>query len=377
MNGVLKYLIFFISATVITGCKKPYSPPAINSPGSYLVVEGVISPGTELTTIKLSRTVKISNNAIAPESGATMTIEGDQNETYPMVPNGAGVYTCTVGSGISKKYRLKIATADGQQYLSNFEVAQNTPPIDSIGYKLTQNGLQIYVNTHDPRNSTHYYRWDYGETWQFHAKYFSQFEIKDNQLLVRAKQIYGCFGSDSSSNIVLGSSASLQQDVIYQQPITDILATSEKLETKYSILVREYALTGEAFNFWTNLRKNTEQLGSIFDAQPSTINGNIHCISNPALPVLGYISVSSTQSKRIFITNLQLPNNFFPTYPYNCAEDTVKWVDLPSILTVAPGIIDVTTQASKNGFVIGYLVTTPICADCTLRGTTTQPYFWK
>jgi hypothetical protein len=377
MNNFLKYLLYIALAAITISCKKPYNPPAVNSPGSYLVVEGVISPGNEITTIRLSRTIKISSNTIAPELGAIVTIEDDQNETFPMASDSAGIYTCIVGSGISKKYRLRISTADGLQYLSDFETIQNTPPIDSVGYNLTQNGLQIYVNTHDPNNSTHYYRWDYGETWQFHAKYFSQFEVVNNQLVIRSKQIYGCFARDSSSNIVLGSSANLKSDVIYQNPITNILATSEKLETKYSILVREYALTGEAFNFWTNLKKNTEQLGSIFDAQPSTMTGNIHCLSNPNLPVLGYISVCNTQSKRIFITNLQLPNNFTPIYPYDCQQDTVKLVDLPTILTAPPGIFDITTQISKNGFLVGYFTTSPICADCTLRGTTTQPAFWK
>jgi len=81
--------------------------------------------------------------------------------------------------------------------------------------------------------------------------------------------VFSCFAGDVSSNIILGSTATLAQAVISRTPITQVASTSEKLESKYSILVNQYALTNDAYTFWQNLRTNTEQLGSIFDAQPS------------------------------------------------------------------------------------------------------------
>src|SRR6202012_1062500 len=127
-----------------------------------------------------------------------------------------------------------------------------------------------------------------------------------------------CWRSDTSSTIVLGSSAKLAHNVIANNPIISITSTSEKIGFEYSILVRQYALTADAYNFYTNLKKNTEQLGSIFDAQPSEISGNIHSVSNPMEPVIGYISVGSTASRRIFIYNKSLPGwVVIPFYP-NC-----------------------------------------------------------
>jgi hypothetical protein len=198
-------------------------------------------------------------------------------------------------------------------------------------------------------------------------------------------QVYICFQTQVSSNIVLGSSADLTKDIIYQNPLTFIDATSEKVESRYSILVNQYTLTKDAYNFWTNLKKNTEQLGSIFDAQPSQINGNIHSVTNPAEPVIGYVSVTNTQSKRIFIDNHDLPNYFSPIYPYQCEQDSAFFYDPhthnneveATILEAPPGLIDVTIPITVRGFVVGYLYSTPICADCTLRGSKIQPAFWK
>jgi hypothetical protein len=196
--------------------------------------------------------------------------------------------------------------------------------------------------------------------------------------------VYYCFSSDTSSSITLGTSARLKQDVIYQQPIIAIPSTSEKIETKYSILLQQYALTGDAYNFWTNLKKNTEQLGSIFDAQPSNINGNIHNVANSSEPVIGYISACTSQSKRVFITNAQLPQTFVPTYPYNCQTDSDFYCKAPfcanqvAQFLIPPNTGFLPVSAIYMGpSIIGYVASSNTCIDCTLRGTTVQPPFWK
>ncbi len=367
------------------GCRKPYNPPAIGGNGSYLVVEGVINSGTDSTTIKLSRTVNISSaNTVTPVLGAIVTVVSDQGVTFPLTEVTNGNY---VSAGLnldnSHAYRLNIVTPNNKQYQSDLAPVKITPPIDSLGYNIVTLpgvGIQIYANTHDPDNNTHYYRWDYSENWAFHSKYISYWISNGSMLVVRqlAQQISTCYTSDVSSDIVLASSAKLQQDVLYQAPIAFIPSTSEKLESEYSILLREYALTADAFNFWTSLKKNTEQLGSIFDAQPSQLEGNIHCVTNPAEPVIGYLSVCKVSSKRIIISNAKLPA-WVATYPYICEQDTVKnytydyYNDLVypphTLLPTGPAPMGLTPPAV-------FYYSTPICVDCTLRGTTTPPPFF-
>lgn len=370
-----KRYLFGLLITAV-GCKKPYTPPAINASNSYLVVEGVINSGTDSTIIKLSRTVNISSKVTTnPVSGAILTVESDQNIIYPLIETLNGNY---ISAGLnldnSHTYRLNIKISDNKQYQSDFVPVNVTPPIDSIGYKvvnLPDTGLQIYTSTHNSNNSTRYYRWDYSETWRFHAKYLSLFVSNGSAIVPRQpnQYIYYCFANDSSSNIVLGSSAKLVNNIISENPVTFIPATSEKIELGYSILLREYAVTADAYTFWINLKKNTEQLGSIFDAQPSQIRGNIHNVNNPSEPVIGYISVCTVQSKRIFINRNQLPDLWEPTYPYYCEIDSVG-TQGPRFLFPQP-----------NDFVPmspgGATFTSSVCADCTLRGTQTVPSFWK
>ena len=387
--GGFKSVLMIVVFMVIISCRKPYNPPAISSPGSYLVVEGMINTGNDSTIIKLSYTVNLAAGVTTnPVTGAAVNVESSANNIYQLTETSNGNYTAQgLNLNNTLKYRLKITTTDGKNYLSDFVVVQNTPPIDSVGFMAAGNNLQLYVNTHNPANSTRYYRWDYQETWQFHAKYQSGYISNGSAIVPRTleQSVYNCFGTNKSSTIILGSSAKLTQDVIYQDPLTSIASTSEKIETRYSILVREYALTQEAFIFWTSLKKNTEQLGSIFDAQPSEIMGNIHNSSNAAEPVIGYITAENVQSKRIFINYTQLPQTWFPTYPYQCRLDTfwyanpyTKQNDVAQILIPIPNdILPYDSFSAKNSpGTLGYLGSSLECIDCTIRGTKTTPSFW-
>lgn len=377
--------------TVLYCCKKPYTPAVLAAKNSYLVVEGIIDIGTDSTVVKLSRTVNIANvvttNAVAQ---ATVTIESDQNDKYTLAEIKKGSYAMP-GLNLpatTKKYRLRIKTADNQEFLSDFEEAKVTPPIDSIGFSENRTGLQIYANAHDDSNQTHYYRWDYDEAWQFNAKYESLFITNGTAIVLRRpdQSVYRCFNSDTASTIVLGSSIKLSQDKIYQNPITTIASTSEKIGIKYSIMLRQYALSTNAYNFWVNLKKNTEQLGSIFDAQPSNINGNIHNVADATEPVIGYISVSTVSRKRIYITKAQLPSSFKLQYPYDCQLDSMYYSRPPlGGNDVAAGLIPLTsTEIPVVSFSIsgsaspgGFMSSSKECVDCTLRGTKKQPAFWQ
>jgi hypothetical protein len=376
-------------------CKKPYDPPAITAPNSYLVVEGVINSGPDSTVIRLSKTVNLSGNVTLNQlAGATVMVQGDQNTTYPLRETVPGTYASGgLNLDNSHKYRLSIQTNTGQ-YVSDYVAVLNSPPIDSVNYTITGNGLNIYSNTHDPNNIVKYYRWDYGETWIIHSNYDSGFISNGDTVLGRtaAQEINTCWAHDTSSTIILGSSAKLSRDVIAANPLTSIASTSLKIGSEYSILVRQYALTGDAYSFWTNLKTNTEQLGSIFDAQPSQINGNIHSTTNPSEAVIGYISVGATSSVRIFIHNQQLPA-WLPTPAYpNCVLDTFLYVyyakgsntpvnQVNEFINYDEGAISpeipVSAISPPAHPPIGYTASAPECVDCTLRGSNIQPPFWK
>ena len=398
VKNIYKYTLIAHALLLLGSCKKPYAPPAITSGPSRLVVEGSINTGTDSTIIHLTRTIPLSSPAgtqSPPELNAGITVESDANANYPLSEIGNGYYA-SAGLNLSSanRYKLKIVTSDNKTYESDFVPVKNSPPIDSVSYQIEATNLRINVTTHDPSNSTRYYRWDYNETWIIHSRYDSQLKLIKypvDSIVARpsSEQIYTCWQSEVSSNIVLGSTAKISSDILTNYPVTIIPSTSEKLGERYSILIKQYAMTPDAFNYYQELRKNTESLGTIFDPQPSSLTGNIHCITNPSEQVIGYITAGSVSQVRIFLSARQLPanENWVPSLPqFTC--DFEETVYNPDPLGIHPytvkeylytGILTPIQPLQQPGAAhpFGYTGASPICVDCTLRGSNKPPAFWK
>jgi hypothetical protein len=391
MKKVTFILLIIIVAT--WGCKKPYNPPAISVASNYLVVEGVINTGTDSTVIRLSRTVPLTAAATTkPEPGATIVIVSGAGSSYPLIETGNGYYKAPgLNLNTGGTYSLKITTTDGVVYQSDFVPAKNSPPIDSVYYRVQNAGLQIYADTHDPTNSTRYYRWDFVDTYEFHSAFYSSLYLSTtpvDSLMPRpiANQIYTCWRNDTSTNVLINTSAKLVKDIITQNPINFIPSTSELIEDRYSILVRQYGITADAYNYFQALKQNTEQLGSIFDPQPSTLTGNIHCISTPSRPVIGYVTAGTPSESRIYIDSRNLPDWLAATPYSTCTLDTdlykrpegsdsyINEVELYLYSGINLPLYAI--QPPSAPFPIGYAASTQDCVDCTLRGTNIQPGFW-
>src|SRR5215212_11557238 len=121
MRKFLRYAFFFF--LLLAGCRRPYDPPAINANHNYLVVEGVINvmPDSK-TTIILSRTRNLADTFLTnPEKSAKVAIEAKAGAVYPLQEQANAEYTIDhLTLNKNDSYRLKILTADGRQYLSDY-----------------------------------------------------------------------------------------------------------------------------------------------------------------------------------------------------------------------------------------------------------------
>jgi uncharacterized protein DUF4249 len=389
----LKIFLLGVAGTVLfNACRKLYAPPAIATQNvvNYLVVEGMINT-QDSTIIRLSRTIALSSPASTrPELGATVNVVSDGGSGYVLTETSGGYYSApNLGLNPTGKYGLKIVTTDGKAYQSDLVQARTSPPIDSVYYKVVSNGVKIYADTHDPSGNTRYYQWTYGDTYRFNSAYDSETylsKVPFDTVLFRsvAQRIFTCYRSDTSTSILINTSAKLAKDIISLNEILFIPSDAEQIEDRYSIFVRQYALTAEAFNYLQQLKKNTEQLGSIFDPQPSDLRGNITCTSDPKVPVIGYISAGSSASERIYIDIRNLPD-WRAVTPYSaCMLDTALYCagagcENQVADEIYPGyVLPVLPVHAKDDPVgiIGYSVSSRECVDCTLRGTTTKPAFW-
>lgn len=362
---------FCLLILVIEGCKEVYNPPVKVISTGYLVVEGNIVANNDSTFIHLSRTTPLNDTSgiNKPESNASVKVESDGGDSYELKNEGNGLYDAPpLNISTTKNYRLHIFTADENEYASDFVPVKITPPIDSVSWMFdSTGGINIYVNTHDITNNTQYYRWQFVQTWE-HRSVDSSILIYDNgnlRMRLPQEQIYRCWNIIPSSEIFIASTTTLSSDVVFEKKLVSIPYKSTQFRWIYSILVNQYALTNDGFEYWTNLKKNTEQLGSIFDPQPFADFGNIHCITNTSEPVIGFISACSVQRQRIYIYYSQVH------WPYTLTDCNAESKVLSENAEEFALNLYVPVRYVTPFSVIAY---EPECIDCRNQGgTTTKP----
>jgi len=385
MGKYLKYILLILFLFRLVGCRVPYEPAAIKGKTGYLVVDGMIVNGKGQTAVTLTRSTGWHDSInIVYEQSAKVQVEGTDNAVFPLTESSNGQYTSdSLNLNPNLTYRLKIKTSDGSNFVSDFVPVIKTPPIDSITWKQdtdkvdqTLKDLTIYVNTHDPLNNTKYYRWNYEETWKYHSDLVSKVHINDFQVLVNTQadqdRLYYCWQTDNSSSIIIDNTVKLSQDVISMKQLTSIQGNSLKKSFIYSILVKQYALTEKAYEFYEIMKMNSEQTGSLFDPQPSEINGNIKNLTNPDEPVIGYVSISTLSANRVYISK-----DFFYHYPTTCKLQllhslNVSDIQYPNVNYPVDYLRDHITQE-----ITGYIIAPSGCVNCEwMGGKSLRPVFW-
>ena len=368
--------IILFCVTVLFSCIEHYNPPALDEIVDLLVVDGFIDASDNSAYVRLSKATALNeNNAGIPETNATVAIEDDQGNSFILNENATGGYYTLLNKqfSFSDRYRVVIDTRNSKHYYSDFIELTHTPAIDSVNWKpgFQHRGVDIHVNTHDDTNSTHYYQWTFDETWEYIASYPTSFRIQDGVVLPLEENLYHCWSSESSTQILVGSTVQLSADVISEFRLLSIPVPSLRLSNRYSILVKQRALSKDAYDFYTQLKKSTESLGGLFDPMPSQVLGNLHS-DNTNEPVLGYFSGGEISTKRIFIALGDLPPDLIDLPRYNCPIDSVAVEEV----RVTANIILINSYGERE--ILGY-TTAPDrnCMDCRDEGgSLARPDFW-
>ncbi len=377
---IKKFMYLASTILLIASCRETYTPPEVTVDQNILVVEGFIQVNADSSFFKLSRSQKLGTGVLnKSETLAKIYILTSSDAVLAQsVEKPNGQYAIRSSAVMANQsYKVKIVTKDAQEYITNIIAAKTTPAIDSVSWKIDadKNGIQFYVSTKDVTNKTVYYKWDCEQVWENRAyleSFYKYLGGLNMQVRDSADQIYRCWRSNSIAGIFIGSSAKLNSDIIENEKLYFVAKGSDKFNARYSVLVKQSSLTKDAYEYWQQLKQMTELGGSVFDVQPTQLYGNINCITNPSLPVIGFISASEVTTKRIFIDQSQLIS-YTVSNLANCDVQSIPghpdsfnlYFNVRKYVPIAGDIAG------------GYLGTTNNCGDCRVfGGTTVKPAFW-
>jgi hypothetical protein len=371
----IRSVVIFILVMLAEGCITEFIPQT-DEIQDLVVVEGLITDQDQVNTIKLSKAMPLGQKSTRqPMRGCSVMISDDKGNFHYLTETAPGIYTTnqqTFRGVAGRKYTLHInsnnARTDHHTYVSSPVELTPVPAVDSVFYDKVviteqtqyfprQEGCQIYLNTHDLSGQCKFFRWDYTETWEIRLP----FSVPVN---------HTCWVTSNSNVINIKSTASLSENRISRYPLKFVSNETDRLKFKYSVLVNQYSLSEDEFNYWEKLQNVSQDIGSLYDIIPATIPGNIFCVEDPGEKVLGYFSVSAKSSKRLFIKD-----NFRGIVnPYSgCIADTIFNNGPIPNLNISVWILEQTYPPSPPARAITYIKG---CADCTVRGSIIKPDFW-
>ena len=383
------------------GCTEPYEIETIDYE-SVLVVESTITDEMKPQVVKLSRTSPLENPEILIENNASVTISSSAGDNYNFnwdSDTGNYISEQAFSAQANVSYTLDIVTADGKRYTSSSVNLPNSIGIDEAYAERVvdpvdnKDGVQVLVNTQDPTGKEKYFRYEYEETYKIVAPNPSQYEteiINYNPsagtyevILTRREPEEICYSTEYSTGITQTTTTELNENRVFRFPVRYLSKEDAKIQARYSILVKQYVQSVEAYTFY----KIVKELGSVesllSQGQPGYVAGNMVSEANPNEKVLGFFEASSMTSKRIYF-NYQDFGLLKPPYFIDCE---ILFLDYNDNTTLDNDWnerdIFYYYVTSKNYQVLSlgqgtiYRVVQPECSLCTSFSSNVKPAFWE
>lgn len=372
---------------IASGCVEPIEIET----GTYenaLVIEGTITNELGFQEVLLSRTFRLEESGPSKESNAQVRVVSSVN-TYEFEEAEPGKYISVepfrAQPGVA--YTLEVTTANGDTYTSEPEELPQSAEIGALYAGKTifedETGIAILVDVAGSEGTSGYYHYEFVETY----KIVSPYHVEQDVLVVdgefveipKTREETICYVTEASNNVLLANTNSQAGNDLDAYLIKFMNKESYRTAHRYSILVRQYSISGEAYSYYETLKDFSESESLFSQNQLGLINGNISSVNDPDEPVIGMFSVSGVSSKRIFFSfeDYYTPGDFLPNAHVECE------VLFPPAGTVAQRewIGEQLEMGSIKyfGFEMGsgYRFAKTGCIDCTVFGTNVAPEFWE
>ncbi len=374
MKSLYKALIVAIS---LQACIEPFTPD-ISKYDDLLVVDAFLSNENTAATVRLSRSFPYGSNISDPETGAIVIISDAEGNDFALNEISDGLYTsdASLVPVVGDQYMIHILTSDGSEFESDYQEMLRAVPIDSVYFSTVideprvqgsgVNGVNIYTRSQVTDNSfSRYYRWQWEETWEIRPPFPYPAEQKS------------CWEDQLSAGIHIGTTENLVSNDLTAEKLFFIPTSQNKLAVRYSLLLKQSALTRDNYIYLDKIRKINEGSGGFFDPIPGQLVGNIRKVGDPDFPVLGIFEASEVKTKRIFIDKNDIRAlGYIASGFADCQSLVVSdslYFDTNNYLN---WIFLFDYYSSEVDDTLAFLVNLPKCYDCSYVGSKIKPDFW-
>lgn len=342
---VFTLLLQLFSALSLVSCLTPVSID-LEQQGNVFVISGQVStlPGRTFVNVgvtngdsRLPTGYPTAYVAVIDETGNVFEL------THTAEQRKEGTYILNVASAVAgRTYHIRVETPEGVFESKPERVPLQTgedelsydfsveTEVDGEGVPFTNNLVNVYSSSTIPAGGDNplFVKWYLEEVYMIVPTDFPD--------------VFGivppnCFVTQEADpqRIVLFDGSRYTTDVT-QKNLLAKRVIDQSFHTRHYFVSYFGSITAEAHDYWKQVNILTNQVGSIFDAPPSPIQGNMIDINNPGKLVHGYFQATNESLKRISLVSFDLPITLslyceytgeFRTdrYPRECINCTDAW----------------------------------------------------
>ena len=307
----IHFLSILLGVAALSSCVEEYALPEDISEEytGQIYIEGKILSGTE-SLVYILKTTDMNSMANDYVRDARVYVESEKGEkTEQGEYDSNGAYVIQTGTLDSEQRYKLVVEYDGNTYESAYQNLQSTPEIDEIGFTEDpiEGKVNIWVSTKGDKSSTPYYMWTFEEDYENHALLdMRQYKVVYSTSVYpdvtdAENPYYYCWSHENSHNIMIYSTDDLTENTVKEHVIADVSVDKPNLQMLYCITVHQSNISNEAYEYYSQMKSNTEDMGSIFAPMPTEVYGNITCTTDPNIKVRGFVTASNSTMKRFFI----------------------------------------------------------------------------
>lgn len=351
------------------------------------VVTGQVNRGDQVQVIDVSTSSPVGAPKYIPVTGCTVAIIDSNGVSYAATDKKNGKYEVIIPPaalvpGVS--FKVDILVPGGTHIVSDYDRIHECPDLGDVYYELevvpTENpripaqGIQFFADLDAENVSTRNFMWEVTETWEEHAALPIEwyYDGKLHHILPPSDSLTYCWHTNTKKNVFTLSTNSLSQNKYrrFKLNLVDNYS-SQRLVYGYSLLVRQFALSDAAFDYWNKIQNNSNDQGGLYEKQPMVVKGNLHNLSNPDQQILGFFGAGDVKSKSIFVKDVEDMEIMFDP---GCTAD--------GLIPRRGGLKGIPTSfypaylwATLTGYSLILLENS--CYDCRLGGgDTIKPAYW-
>ena len=185
MKIIYRAIFVLLAVGLLSSCIERYFPAAEINFQSQLVIEGTITADGSEQEIMISKSSPTGDPKFIAVSGCRVRVEDGKGNSFSFLESkNVGHYLGKINEGsivTGEHFRLHVRTYEGNEYVSSYEELLACPEVDAVYYeletkqtedpKITENGLQFFIDFKGNDNYGHFYRWQLTETYEYHSRW--------------------------------------------------------------------------------------------------------------------------------------------------------------------------------------------------------------